>query len=215
MIFVDEDKRIGNLDFTKEDEELYIMNDQSFFATSYYFSDIFDEKKYQAFIKNIISAFRQSPFYGAYITHLHELGLNKDVIQSNITTNEALVELHHYPLSLYDVVQIIILKKLNIAEPLTSFSVMQELFDIHAKNWIGLVPLTATNHELVHEGELFINRWQVYGDFEQFKLNYEEYITPDLVDKIDNMVDYSNANIRSDYAGNLDFTEIKSKPKED
>ena len=75
--------------------------------------------------------------------------LLNDNITSNIT-EDANIEFHHYPFTLYDIVDIVLCNYLIKGKPITSFYIAEEVLDLHFKMKIGIVPLTTTNHELAH-----------------------------------------------------------------
>ncbi len=86
-------------------------------------------------------------------------------------------------------------------EKFTSFSVAKEVMDLHYKNMIGLVPLTKTNHELAHEGSLFISSKQVFGEYKAFSDMYDEALGADVKDRVKKMEEDSDANRPSDVKG--------------
>jgi hypothetical protein len=51
---------------------------------------------------------------------------------------------------------------------------------IHYQNKVGLIPLSATVHKLLHTGRIFVPLQNVYGNFIGFLEEYEPYISNDL-----------------------------------
>jgi hypothetical protein len=45
---------------------------------------------------------------------------------------------------------------------------------------VGLIPLSVTVHELVHNGNLFIPLQNVYGNYLQFLEEYGEYVSDSI-----------------------------------
>ena len=59
------------------------------------------------------------------------------------------------------------------------FDVSEEVMKVHYQNMVGLIPLSTTVHEIVHDGQLFIPLQAVKGNFVKFFSKYEEDISPD------------------------------------
>ena len=147
------------INFINNGTNLGMKSESNIFAEMYYYSDFYDEKGTKKFIKNIESLIRTSREYKNYIEQLRTNfpHLNSDVILGNISTLDADLEFHHYPFSLYDIVEVIVMKGAATGKLESSFSAAKKVMDLHYKNVIGLVPLIETNHELVHAGKLFIS----------------------------------------------------------
>ena len=75
----------------------------------------------------------------------------------NISTLDTDLEFHHYPFTLYDICEIVVMKGAADQKYESSFSAAKKIMDLHYKNIIGLVPLTKTNHELAHDGKIFLS----------------------------------------------------------
>ena len=56
--------------------------------------------------------------------------------------------------------------------------------EAHYNNIIGLVPLTKMNHELAHNGDIFLSKKQIFGDYAVFMKKYENAISVDILRKI-------------------------------
>jgi hypothetical protein len=116
-----------------------------------------------------------------------EEGITSCYIFKSVHDDDATLEFHHYPFSLYDIVQTILLKKLTTKEMtstfLTSFDVLQEHYD----NKIGLILLSKTVHELFHAGQIKIPVTHTFGNYEEFYKEYKEYMTPEILNKYDSL----------------------------
>jgi hypothetical protein len=202
VIVVDENK-IGNISFFEEEDNQIIKSDSSFYAESFYFKKIYDDQEFKRFVQNTERLIRGSREYNKYVellrTNLH--ALNIDSILSNITTADAELEFHHYPFSLYDIVEIISAKNFLENKNFNTFRVSKEVLELHYKNLIGLVPLSKTNHELAHTGNLFLSSKQVFGDYKSFMEKYNKGISADLVERIKKMEELSEKDIASDIRG--------------
>ena len=150
---------IGNIKSVQEGEDFGIKSSESPWAVSYYFNDIYDEKAMKKFITSVEKLIRTSREYKAYIELLRTnvYALNHDSIMNNITTADVDLEFHHTPLTLYDIVETVILHHVANDEKFTSFSIAKEVMGLHFKHYIGICPMTKTTHELAHSGNLFIS----------------------------------------------------------
>lgn len=192
---------IGNLEF----DNLKIKSNKSIYCESFYFVDVFDETNLKKFIKSVERTVRSSKEYKRYIenlrTNVH--ALNYDTVMSNISNTDTALEFHHYPLSLYEISEILILDHLANKDNITSFSIAKEIMEYHFKNKIGLVSLTKTNHELAHDGALFLHKNQIFGKYEEFINEHPNGISMEIRNKIDRLNKMSDANVATDFKGLL------------
>lgn len=141
----------------------------------------FIEKEMDNYIKYIEKLVRSSLEYRSYIWTLkNEFDINRCKFLSNIDIEKTKVslEFHHYPFTLYDIVYLTIIDRINRqgnfeSEVTDSFMLAEDIVKLHYENKVGLVPLTKTVHELVHNGLLFIpltNQF-VFGDYKKFFSN--------------------------------------------
>lgn len=202
----EKNNKIGNIESFSEENFLMIKSEDSPFAENFYFCDFFEEGKIKKFIKNIERLIRQSREYKDYISLLRTniTSLNRDNILSNIRIEDASLEFHHYPFSLFDLVETVMMTHLIKDEKITSFSIGREILDLHYKNLIGLVPLSITMHELAHSGNIFISSKQIFGNYKKFISLYEKGISADIKNKLKIMEENEKNNVKSDFKGVLD-----------
>ena len=167
------------------------------------FSKFYEDREYKKFIKNVERQVRSSREYHMYVELLRTniSALNLDNILSHITTEDADLEFHHYPFSLYDMVDVMAIQKFFDAEDFTSLSLAKEVMELHYENLVGLVPLSKTTHELAHSGHLFLSASQVFGDYKKFMEKYPSGISETLQAKIEEMEDFTADNHPSDVKG--------------
>ena len=184
---------------------LSIQSNKNIFCESFYFIDIYNENAYKKFIKQTERLVRKSKEYNKYIEVLRTNipALNYDSILSNISNADASLEIHHYPLTLYNIVEIILNDKLIKKEKVTSFSIAKEVMQCHFKNMIGLVSLSTTNHELAHTQSIFLNKKQIFGDYNRFLTEYSAGVNTDIREKIERLNKMSDDNIAIDFKGIL------------
>lgn len=199
------DNSIGNIHPIETNGSFGIKSENSPFAESFYFEDYYDDKAIKKFIKNVEKLVRTSREYKGYIEDLRTniLPLNHDSILGNITTADVDLEFHHYPLSLYDLIETVMLKNVIDKNKFTSFSIAKEVMELHSKHLVGLVPLTKTTHELAHSGAIFLSKNQVFGDYSTFMIDYNNAISLDIRNKVNLMEHYSNNGAPSDFKGLL------------
>ena len=145
--------------------------------------DLNSQKDLQRFIKDVKSEVRTSFEYRELIRYLKEYaGFDRSGISQNISNSDGSkvkIEIHHTPLTIEDIVRIIYEKRRFYHEDLSLEMVAKEVMECHYKCIVGLYPLTATEHELVHNGYLFIPPQDVFGRYDLFVLNYGQFMEPE------------------------------------
>ncbi len=96
------------------------------------------------------------------------------------------IEVHHSPYTLFDIVQVVLTKHLDEYGEINLFNVCKEVMELHYEGKVGLIPLTVTVHEMVHNGKIFIPLNLIYQDYAGFTEEYSPWIEslPRLQDKI-------------------------------
>lgn len=152
--------------------------------------DLFDEKDYGKFIQDVERACRMSFEYRQLISYLKNTeGMSVCSFLHNVTNadnTKVRIEIHHSPLTLYDISSTVIKKRLHNKESINIFDVCNEVLWLHYIGWVGLIPLSETVHELVHNQYIFVPTDIVRGNYRQFIESYYDYIDPDVLDAIDN-----------------------------
>lgn len=201
----EENTVIGNVKAVEAGDVFGIKADDSPWAVPFQFQDFYNDKAIKKFINSVERLVRTSREYKVYIellrTNVHQL--NHDNILSNITTADVDLEFHHYPFTLYEIVEVIMLDHIANDVKFTSFSLAKEIMELHYKHFIGIVPLTKTTHELAHSGNLFISTNQIFGEYKKFMELYPAGISVDLKDKIKKLEEYTSKGIPSDFKGLL------------
>jgi len=156
-----------------------------------YFDDLDllnNEKTKEKLIKNIEAIIRTSQEYRNYIRYLKtDAELNYCTLMNILPEDIAKhikIEMHHFPFTLYDLVDIILVKAVSLGEDFSRLSIANEVMEAHFNNQIGLVPLTVTAHQMMHNGHYFIHKEEVFGDYEKFFDRYKPYLTDDHYEKI-------------------------------
>jgi hypothetical protein len=146
--------------------------------------DLSDSKQLHKFFYSIERVVRQSHSYKKLINFLREhVDMNccsfyKNI--NNIDTNSIHIEIHHEPFTLFDIVNIVYSKRLALHEPLTENQIAKEVLWNHYRMAVGLIPLSETVHELVHNGFIFIPTTSVFGYYKKFYEDYKDFIDPSI-----------------------------------
>jgi hypothetical protein len=141
-------------------------------------------------IKYLETCVRSSYEYRSYIEYLKsDLDITKIALMPQIDIKDIKVslEFHHYPLTLYEIADIITNEMLKKAGPngkISLFDVMEEITKEHYEGLVGLVPLTSTLHEMAHSQSLVIPFDCVYGNVDKFYIQHKDYMVPEYADKI-------------------------------
>ena len=163
-----------------------------------YYVNIDTDKDRKKYIKQIERIVRSSMEYRDYIQFLKEhLDLNKCIFFQNVTSDKnqnkrgrVSLELHHEPFTLYDYVNVVVDKYRQEGYPLNALMIADEVLELHYANKVGLVPLSKTMHQVIHNStKVMVPLNMVYGDYSQFLEEYEEYISDDLYDKLQRKLD--------------------------
>jgi len=100
------------------------------------------------------------------------------------------IEQDHFPLTLWDIVQIIgnkMISELEEGQYLTIFDIASTVMIEHLKeeNYIGTVSLTTSHHQLRHNGIVNIKKEDINGNYQAFIKKYKKYINIDIQHRID------------------------------
>ena len=140
-----------------------------------------NDKSKEKFIKDIERYIRTSLEYRNYIKYLKsEAKLNYCMVMHKLPedlANSLSIEMHHFPLTLYDIVETILDKYLKNNTSFTRLTIANEVMENHYLGRVGIVPLTISMHQLAHSGANFIAREDVYGKPELFCKEYETFLT--------------------------------------
>lgn len=141
-----------------------------------------DDKDTFSYLTNIERVCRNSRCYKKLIDFLRNyVDMNKCSFYKNINnidTTSIKIHIHHTPFTLFDIVNVIYSKRMANGESLSVPMVAKEVMFCHYNMLVGLIPLSETVHELVHNGYLFIPTDAVYGKYMEFVNTYKDYLGP-------------------------------------
>ena len=151
--------------------------------------DLMDEKDMKKFIQDVERSVRNSFEYRQMIRYLREnMDMNKCSFLENVSnaSNTSIkIEIHHEPISLYDICVTVFNKRKFFQESLRLEMVAKEVMYLHYTLMVGLIPLAETVHELVHNQYLFIPTDKVYGHYKMFIEEYKEFLPEGMEDTLE------------------------------
>ena len=121
--------------------------------------DLDSEKDFRKYLFAIEKEVRQSIEYKELIQYIkdnYDMNRCSFIKVSGTDEVDVHIEVHHYPYTLFDIVNIVYRKRVFYQESLEVQLVAKEVTMLHYKLLVGLIPLSKTVHELVHDGKLFI-----------------------------------------------------------
>lgn len=185
-----------NVELLQKAENIYsdggksVLNikNYSYFDAEVY--DFADEKDFGVFMRDLERLVRQSFEYRWLISYLKNTeGMDQCSFLENVSSRDntkVKIEIHHSPLTLFDICLAVFRKRQAKGESLNISDIAYEVMWLHYIGWVGLIPLSSTVHELVHNNYIFVPTDKVRGDYHQFINVYYNYIDPDVLDCIDN-----------------------------
>ena len=176
----------------KKGESEFIKRIKTVIPEDMYYEPIINtEKDRVKFIKRCEKIIRSSTEYRDYITFLKDhVDMDKCAFFQNVScgdTKRIKIEIHHEPFTLYDYVAVVVDKFQSEGLPLNDLMISDEVMELHYNNKVGLIPLSKTIHEIVHDStKIVIPLNMVYGDYAGFlsSSEYEPYVE-DLYDKLE------------------------------
>lgn len=158
-------------------------------------------ESYVNFIKGCERLVRQNDKYSKYINYLKkEVKLDRCQVLKNVTDLDADIEMHHGPIfTLFDICSIVLeyflIKKWKISTARITDAVLKE----HQANRIQVVMVSATIHEEIHNGDIFINYHQAFGDIKAFLRKYDCALSNEMREQVNRYIDKSLLRDSSDF----------------
>ena len=133
----------------------------------------------EAIVKQAEALCRASMEYSDYIAYLRSnVGMDACAFFNNISkanSKKIRIEVHHAPLTLFDIIKLVLDRAIRTGDEINPMLLAEESTRIHYMNQVGLIPLSKTLHEVVHNSDkLVIPMYMVYGDFRAFLENFSE-----------------------------------------
>lgn len=138
-----------------------------------------DPKELHKFVVRTKFLIRNSLEYKALMKFLKEKGgMYHCGVHPNVKKYDGFqIEIHH-PVTIEDIIYIVINKRLKRGEDMKQSSIAKEVMQLHYLGLIGLYPLCEVCHGYVHseENDLFIPIDAMFGNLEAFFDIYSDYI---------------------------------------
>ena len=157
--------------------------------------DLSEAKDMDQYIKDIEKAVRLSFEYQQLIQYLRK---HMDMNQcsffegiSNIESTSIKIHIHHSPITLYEIIVIVLEKRKYYGDCLDVEMVAEEVAYLHYRLLIGLIPLCETVHELVHNQFLFVPNDSVMGRYKDFLSAYDMFVPKQVKEKIERLDKYT------------------------
>ena len=142
-----------------------------------------DESEEKRFIKNVERLVRSSLEYREWLSFVKDtLGMQACLFTGETDDETGDIEIHHHPLTLYDIVQAVCDTYIMKDKEFCTFDIAQEVIDLHFKLKVGFVPMLRSLHKKFHNGFLDIPIELVHGDYRYILDNY--YIRDSVAEKV-------------------------------
>ena len=138
------------------------------------------ESERDRFISICEKFIRSSMEYREYMAFLKDkMDFNRCAVLSNVINGNGKkysIEIHHEPFTLYDLVDIEIMRRETEHLPIEILPIAESVMCLHYVGIVGLIPLSKTQHELIHSSKCFIPLQHIYQDYDKYYEKFEEYI---------------------------------------
>lgn len=147
------------------------------------------------FIKMVESTCRKSMEYKEYMKFLkRNTDLRRCAILKGLNTGNGkryTIEIHHEPFTLFDIVETVLNKREMLGEKVEPLSIADEVMGLHYDGKVGLIHLSTTMHQLVHDDKIFIPLQYIYQSYNEFFTEYREYFNSLVIEKLEMKVEMS------------------------
>lgn len=133
------------------------------------------EKQRFKLISTIESLVRASIDYKDLIKYLRTyIDMNQCEFFENFKAGKkkGMIEIHHSPFDLYTLVDVVMTRMEKEEGYIDELVVADKVLEMHYSGLVGLIPLSITCHQLVHDGKLIVPLNCVYGRFVEFTKEY-------------------------------------------
>jgi len=148
-------------------------------------------------IKKIETLIRCSYEYNKYTQYLkNNLNMNMCSFFHNIKASKTLrIELHHAPFTLFDITQSVVNRHIQDHGYAYEFDVANEVMYLHYENIVGLIPLSPTVHQLVHNFKVDVHPSQPKGEWNEFVERYSPFFSDEVRMKYEEIKSLQNSKL--------------------
>jgi len=147
------------------------------------------------YIKSVEAVCRKSMEYKELIGFLkRNTDLRRCTVLKGLRTDNGrkyTIEIHHEPFTLFDIVETVLSRREAEGESIDPLAIADEVMQLHFDGKVGLIHLSKTMHQLVHDDKIFIPLQYVYQKYDAFWRDYNKWINPMVKDKIEAKVELS------------------------
>lgn len=160
-----------------DDDNVELIGKNQQFSLAMYIDKNMDPKNFMKFIKKVEKTVRGNPDYKQYLEYLRdEEGMDKCAYFHNVNSSRAEIQIHHVLSNLYTICVTVCNRLMSTGKKVSTFILADEVIQLHMKNWVALVPLTTTIHELVHANKIKIPKGQIFGDYASYYEMHEPFM---------------------------------------
>ncbi len=168
------------------------------------------------FIKTTELIIRKSIEYKDYINFLkNHMDMKRCAVLHNLKIEDGKkysIEIHHEPFTLFDICSIVLNRRRAEGDLITPLAIADEIMELHYNENVGLIPLTKTIHQLVHDDNIFLPLQLIYHKYDKFYDEYEDYIDDNIKEKLDMKIkaslEYSGSIVSSVLEPNFTYIEV-------
>ena len=169
--------------YESDAQKLVITDKQSGYYLSLRRDNFEDEKEEKRFIKNVERLVRGSLEYREWLAFIKDtLNLDYCVFTKETDAETGDIEIHHHPLTLYDIVMIVVDTYIVNNKQFCTFDIASDVINLHFQLKVGFVPLLGSLHKKFHNGYLDIPIELVHGDYKYLLENY--FVRENLLTKV-------------------------------
>lgn len=149
--------------------------------------DLSDEKTLNKFIKHIENHYIRGSFeYKQMIQFLRNyMNMNECSYfygVNNIDSPRVKIHIHHDPFDLYTITKTVYNKRCAFYESIAEEDIALEVMYLHYSLLVGLIPVSETVHDLIHNQYLLVPLSKVLGKYEEFYNRYKPYMDSDCIE---------------------------------
>lgn len=175
-----------NKEYSPAPKEIIKVGELGDDRNSRYQLDLTDDRERNSFIKKAEKIIRNSYEYKEFVEFLKSyIDMRECAYFANVNNYDSRnikIEIHHAPFTLYDIVDTVLRKRASEGQSISLLKVCDEVMGLHYMGYVGLIPLSATVHSLVHSGSIAIPLRNVFGNFHVFFTQYQNYMNSELKD---------------------------------
>lgn len=147
------------------------------------------------YIKTVEAVCRKSMEYKELISFLkRNTDLRRCTVLKGLRTDNGKkysIDIHHEPFTLFDIVETVLNRREAEGDAIDPLSIADEVMGLHFDGKVGLIHLSKTMHQLVHDDKIFIPLQFVYQKYDIFWRDYNKWINPLVKEKIEAKVELS------------------------